>query len=93
LDLAEELNWLNDKAGPEVAEKWYQSLAKTLSLLQAHPWSGRTRRDLLPQSLRSWRVDQFPRWLIFYGVEADRTVVLCRLRQGTMNLVVLKMRS
>ena len=30
LDLAEELTWLNQKAGAEVAERWYQALKKTI---------------------------------------------------------------
>ena len=34
LDLAEELTWLNQKAGGEVAERWYQALKKTILFLQ-----------------------------------------------------------
>ena len=30
LDLAEELTWLNQRAGPDVAEHWYQSLQATM---------------------------------------------------------------
>jgi hypothetical protein len=37
LDLAEELTWLNEKAGPEVAERLYQALKKTICFLQQHP--------------------------------------------------------
>lgn len=42
LDLAEELTWLNQKAGPEVAERWYQELKKTIRFLQQHPLSEHT---------------------------------------------------
>ena len=42
LDLAEELTWLNQKAGPEVAERWYQELKKTIRFLRQHPLSEHT---------------------------------------------------
>lgn len=93
LDLAAELKWLNDKAGPEIAERWYQSVKETISLLRNQPLIGRERKDLLPAGLRSWRVSGFPRWLIFYGIQKDNKLLLHRVRQGTMNLVVLKMQS
>ena len=93
LDLAEELTWLNSKAGPEVAEAWYQSVTETIRLLAKHPLMGRERKDLSPAGLRSWRVAGFPRWLIFYGVESGNNLVLYRIRQGTINLLVLKMDS
>ena len=93
LDLAEELAWLNQKAGPEVAERWYQALKKTIRFLQQHPFIGRERADLKPDGIRSWRIEQFPRWLIFYSVRANKQIVLLRVRPGNMNLVVLEMES
>ena len=30
LDLAEELNWLNERAGPEVANRWYEAVCSTI---------------------------------------------------------------
>jgi len=92
-DLAEELSFLRDKAGPEVAENWYRSLVKTLEQLKKHPRLGRERKDLSPAGIRSWRVEGFPRWLVFYGVTPDDSLVFYRIRQGTMNLVVIKMES
>ena len=44
LDLAEELNWLNDKAGTHIAAAWYRSLKETLHQLQRHPFLGRERK-------------------------------------------------
>jgi hypothetical protein len=32
-DLAEELHWLNEKAGPHVATAWYESLKATIHQL------------------------------------------------------------
>ena len=35
-DLAEELTWLNDKAGPAVAQAWYQALTDTIHRLEKY---------------------------------------------------------
>ena len=93
LDLAEELTWLNQKAGPEVAEHWYQSLLAAMADLQQHPHLGRQRRDLKPKGIRSWRLKQFPRWLIFCSVREVGTLVFLRVRYGMMNLGRLRMES
>jgi toxin ParE1/3/4 len=90
LDLAEELSRLNEKAGPEVAESWYEALESTIHELEQHPHLGRERKDLSPKGVRSWRVTGFSRWLVFYRVEDD-SIVLYRVRQGMMNLTDLKM--
>ncbi len=90
LDLAEELNWLNQKAGPEVAGRWYDAVCETIEQLQRHPGLGRPRPDLKPEGIHSWRVKGFARWLLFYLERTDALVFL-RVRQGTMNLAVLEM--
>ena len=92
-DVAEELTWLNKKAGAEVAERWYQSLLITLEDLKRQPYLGRERRDLKPAGIRSWRVKRFPRWLIFYLVRQDEALVLLRVRYGTVNLTRVRMQS
>ena len=93
LDLAEELTWLNDKAGAAVAERWFDALLVTLQFIEKNPLVGRERKDLSPAGVRTWRVRGFPRWLIFYGVTSQREIVFYRVRSGTMNLVVMKMES
>jgi plasmid stabilization system protein ParE len=90
LDLAEELTWLNNKAGSEVAEGWYRAVCASIEQVRKQPGLGRPRRDLKPEGIRSWRVKGFARWLLFY-MERPEAVVFLRLRQGTMNLVVLDM--
>ncbi len=90
LDLVEELNWLQKKAGAETAERWYEALYSTIEQLQKHPHLGRKRPDLKPQGIRSWRIEGFARWLVFY-LEREDALVFLRVRQGTMNLSVLKM--
>jgi plasmid stabilization system protein ParE len=93
LDVAEELTWLSQAAGADVAAAWFEALTGTIRQLEKHPLIGRKRKDLSPAGIRSWRISGFPRWLIFYGVDKENNVVLYRVRQGTMNLVVLKMES
>jgi plasmid stabilization system protein ParE len=92
-DVGEELTWLLEKAGAEVAESWYESVHATITQLGKHPFIGRERKDLSPPGIRSWRVSDFPRWLIFYAVEEEKRIVLHRVRQGTMDLTVLRMKS
>jgi plasmid stabilization system protein ParE len=92
-DLAEELLWLKNNAGQEIAERWYYSLQDTIAFLQKHPLVGRERTDLKPAGIRSWKISDFPRWLLFYQVKAGRDIVFLRVRTGNMNLGVLKMES
>ncbi len=92
LDVAEELDWLNQKASPEVANKWYEAVWVTIEQLRRHPGLGRQRRDLNPEGIRSWRVKGFARWLLFY-IDRPEALVLLRVRQGTMNLVIMDMDS
>ena len=91
LDLAEELTWLDDHAGPEVAERWYQALKRSVQFLEQTPHAGRLRSDLTPVGIRSWRVKGFPRWLIFYRASQDGEIVLLRIRTGDMDLPALPM--
>ena len=93
LDLSEELTWLKEKTGAEVAERWYEALIATIEFIETNPLVGRERKDLSPAGIRSWRVRGFPRWLIFYAVTLKKEVVFYRVRSGTMNLVVMKMES
>ena len=93
LDMAEELAWLDDNAGTDVAERWYDALLATIEFLCEHPYVGRERKHMRRTGIRSWRMRDFPRWLIFYGVTEEKDIVLYRVRSGTMNLVVMKMES
>ena len=93
LDLAEELIWLKDHAGTEVAERWYESLLATIQFIRKDPHVGRERKDLTPAGIRSWRLRDFTRWLVFYGVTDEGRMVFYRVRSGTLNLVVMNMES
>jgi plasmid stabilization system protein ParE len=75
-----------------VAERRYEAVGAAIEQLRKQPGLGRPRRDLKPEGIRSWRVKGFARWLLFY-IERPEALVFLRLRQGTMNLVVLDMGS
>jgi plasmid stabilization system protein ParE len=91
-DIAEEIYWLMEKAGSEVAEHWHESVLQTVGLLRTSPFIGRKRTNLRYPGIRSSRVEHFTRWLILYGVRAD-ALVLYRARSGAMNLAALKLVS
>ena len=92
LDLADEMTRINDFAGPDVAGKWYDGLLETIEELKRQPLLGRERKDLKPKTVRSWRVKDYPRWLVFYQVEDD-AIVFLRVRYGAMDLPELEFES
>ncbi len=84
-DVAREQFQLLGRAGAEIAEAWRVALLETIEFLRTNPLVGRERRDLKHPGIRSWRVKQFPRWLIFYGLR-DQVLLLHRVVYGTMDL-------
>ncbi len=91
-DLADEVSYLAEKAGPEIAGRWADAVWQTIEELEAFPEKGRERADLPLPGVRSWRVNHFSRWLIFYGVR-ENTLVLYRVRHGAMNLLAIDFNS
>lgn len=89
-DVAREELWLLVRAGAEIADRWHERLWDTLAFLQKNPLVGRVRKDLKFSGIRSWRVAEFDRWIIFYGVK-DEVLVVYRVVSGTMKLPALKM--
>jgi plasmid stabilization system protein ParE len=89
-DVTREEFWLLEHAGTEIADRWHEKLLRTLAFLQKNPLVGRIRKDLKFSGIRSWRVSEFDRWIIFYGVR-DKTLVIYRVVSGTMNLPALQM--
>ena len=85
LDITNEELWLLEHGGAEVADRWHESLWKTIEFLEQHPFLGRQRHDLRHSGIRSWRINGFERWLIFYRIHDD-ALVLFRVVSGTMNL-------
>jgi hypothetical protein len=37
--------------------------------------------------------DEFPLWLVFYGITEEKEIVSYRVHAGTRNLVAMKMKS
>lgn len=89
LDLSREELWLLENAGAEIADRWHESVWTSIHFLQTQPFVGRLRSELDHAGVRSWRVQDFHRWIIFYEVRDD-ALVLYRVVSGTMNLEALK---
>ena len=88
-DLAREEFWLLEHAGAEISDRWHEALWKTLEFLKTNPMIGRARMDLKHKGIRSWRIKEFDRWIVFYGVRDD-SIIIYRVVLGTMNLLVLR---
>ena len=89
-DTSREELYLLEHAGEVTAERWHESLWVTIKFLALHPVAGRERRDLKLGGIRSWRVNDFERWLVFYGVRGG-DLILFRVVSGSMNLYALKL--
>ena len=92
LDIEEEVENLARRANPETAIRWHSAVEQTIKQLALHPRIGRERLDLKPSGVRSWRVDRFRRWLIFYRIR-ERKLILLRVRYGMMDLAALEMEN
>ena len=71
---------------PEAALRFIAAIDRTVQGLAEQPMKGRLRRfrggDL--KGIRSWRVDDFENYLIFYRVTKEHLEVL-RIKHGAMN--------
>jgi toxin ParE1/3/4 len=71
---------------PEAALRFLQAVDATVEKLALQPLKGRLRRfrgrDL--KNIRSWRVDGFENYLIFYRFTGSRLEIL-RLKHGAMD--------
>ena len=91
-DISEEVAFLAEQAGAEVALRWSGAVWNTVDELASFPFLGRLRADLPYPGVRSWRVKEFSRWLMFYEVRQAEMVFL-RVRHGAVNLPKLDYRS
>ena len=77
--------YLRDR-DPGVALRFLAAIDRTVEGLAQQPMKGRLRRfrgrDL--RQIRSWRVDDFENYLIFYRATRERLEVL-RIKHGSMN--------
>jgi toxin ParE1/3/4 len=85
LDIEESMTWLREQASKETAIRFWQRTQETFAALARQPGIGRPRPDLKPAGLRSWRVERFEKWLVFY-LPKDTEVEIIRVRHGMMDL-------
>jgi toxin ParE1/3/4 len=85
LDIEESMTWLWARAGDEIAIRFWQGTQETFVALARQPGQGSPRVDLKPVGLRSWRVNGFEKWLVFY-ISSETEVEIIRVRHGMMNL-------
>jgi toxin ParE1/3/4 len=71
---------------PEAAQRFLEAIDDTVENLAVQPLKGRLRkfrgRDL--KNIRSWRVDDFENYLIFYRFTGRRLEIL-RVKHGAMD--------
>lgn len=74
-----------EQRNPEAAQKFLQAIDATVLGLAQHPLKGRLRKfrgeDL--KGIRSWRVDGFENYIIFYRLLENRLEIL-RIKHGAM---------
>ncbi len=85
LDLDRHHYWLAKHVSAAVAERWLAAVWNTVLYLREHPEFGRLRHDLRHPGVRSWLVQGFPRWTVFYGIQVG-ALVLYRIEGGQTNL-------
>lgn len=85
LDLERHHYWITKNVSELIADRWLDAVWSTVSFLQNNPLVGRERKDLNFKGIRSWLVNEFRRWTIFYGVQ-DEALVLYRVEGGETNL-------
>jgi plasmid stabilization system protein ParE len=87
-DFAEITAHLALEASPKVSVQWEAEVIRLVEWLQKFPEMGRLRSDLQPPDTRTFRVKEFPNYVVFYRLTADEVVFL-RVRHGGMDLTSL----
>lgn len=85
LDLEKHHYWLTTRVSEAIADRWIEAIWRTVEFLHSQPQLGRVRQDLKHPGVRSWLVNGFRRWTIFYGLQ-DEYLVLYRVEGGETNL-------
>ena len=75
-------------ASLDVAERWKESVKRTVKFLAKNPQLGRERKDIEFPGIRSWGVQGFRRWILFYELRGAE-IIFHRVVSGTMNLYVM----
>ena len=71
---------------PQVAIRFLAAIDRTINGLLEQPMKGRLRRFKggALRNIRSWRVDEFENYLIFYRATKERLEIL-RIKHGAMD--------
>lgn len=85
LDIEETIIYLRDHADIETGVRFWQQTQNTFTFLAQQPEIGRQRPDLKPFGLRSWRVNGFEKWLIFYTIGGSEMEIF-RVKHGMIDL-------
>ena len=74
----EEIGLYFAERAPEVEERFYQAIGKTVRFLAGAPNLGERYSSRSPKlkGMRKWRVDGFPNHVIFYRPAEDRLEIL-----------------
>ena len=88
IDLEKGVAYLAANASVQTAKAWHDNVLATVRLISDHPGIGRTRKDLEPDGVRSFRLGKFPKYLVFYRV-TDTGLEFFRVKHGMMNLPIL----
>ena len=88
LDLLEQAAYLAENASFEVAERFLDAAERSVSKLAEIPNMGRVWEGLRPETqgkIRVWRVEGFPKILIFYRPE-DAGIAVVRVLHSARDL-------
>jgi toxin ParE1/3/4 len=82
LEISAQLQYLEEEAGLETAERFLDSLISTFEMLGHMPKMGALCgfRKPTTRRLRRWRVKDFENWLIFYQAKRDGAEIVYVLR-------------
>lgn len=75
-DLIEQATYFAEHATPAVADRFLESVERTVASLARMPSKGRPWQGQKLLHLRVWKVHAFPKMLIFYRQEEDGLAVV-----------------
>ena len=84
-DFADLITYFAREVSPELSVRFENRMIQAVELIAGTPEIGRRRKELKPSDLRSFRVEGFDSYLIFYQVRAD-DVLFIRVLHGAMDL-------
>ena len=84
-DFAGIITYFASEVSPELSVRFENRVIHAVDLIAGTPEIGRRRKELKPGNLRSFRVEGFDSYLIFYQVRAN-DVLFIRVLHGAMDL-------